>query len=66
MLGISRTKTFQIMASAELPTVRIGRCVRVPREALRYWLLQQAAPEVPVDPMSWLRVPLSKSRLRNK
>jgi hypothetical protein len=30
LLGIGRTKTFQLMVSGELPTLRIGRCVRVP------------------------------------
>ena len=38
LLGIGRTKTFQLMARAELPVIRIGRCVRVPRSALADWL----------------------------
>ena len=38
LLGIGRTKVFQMMARAELPTVRVGRCVRVPREALDGWI----------------------------
>ena len=38
LLGIGRTKTFQMMARAELPVVRIGRCVRVPRSALERWI----------------------------
>ena len=34
LLGVGRTKAFQLMARGEIPVVRIGRCVRVPREAL--------------------------------
>jgi excisionase family DNA binding protein len=55
LLGISRNKTFQLMASRELPVVRIGRCVRVSRVELQQWLLEQAAPVEPVEPTSWLR-----------
>jgi len=38
LLGIGRTKVFQMMARDELPTVRVERCVRVPREALNGWV----------------------------
>lgn len=38
LLGIGRTKTFQLMASGELPTIRLGRCVRVPVVALQSWI----------------------------
>ena len=38
LLGLSRTKVFQMMARAELPVMRIGRCVRVPRAALEEWI----------------------------
>ena len=38
LLGIGRTKVFQMMARTELPVVRVGRCVRVPREALCVWI----------------------------
>jgi excisionase family DNA binding protein len=38
VLGIGRTKAFEMMARAELPVVRIGRCVRVPRDALAAWI----------------------------
>jgi len=41
LLGIGRTKTFQMLASGELPTVRIGRCVRVPVAALKDWIGRQ-------------------------
>lgn len=38
LLGIGRTKTFQLMMSGELPTIRLGRCVRVPAAALQSWI----------------------------
>ena len=38
LLGIGRTKTFQLMMSGELPTIRLGRCVRVPATALYLWI----------------------------
>jgi excisionase family DNA binding protein len=38
LLGIGRTKAFQLMARRELPVVRIGRCVRVPRTGLEDWI----------------------------
>ncbi|MBO0713897.1 MAG: helix-turn-helix domain-containing protein [Acidimicrobiales bacterium] len=34
ILGIGRTKVFELMASGELESVAIGRCRRVPIEAL--------------------------------
>lgn len=33
-LGIGRSKVYELMASGELASVRIGRCRRVPCEAL--------------------------------
>ncbi len=42
LLGIGRTKTFQMMASNELPVVRIGRCIRVPRAELIAWIRGQS------------------------
>jgi excisionase family DNA binding protein len=38
ILGLGRTKVFAMMARAELPVVRIGRLVRVPRSALMAWI----------------------------
>ena len=38
LLGLGRTKVFEMMARSELPVIRIGRCVRVPRDALMDWI----------------------------
>jgi len=41
-LGIGRTKVFEMLASGELPAIRIGRCVRVPKDRLEKWVDEQA------------------------
>lgn len=38
VLGIGRTKAYQLMQRGVLPTVRIDRCVRVSRQALEAWI----------------------------
>ena len=38
LLGLGRSKVFAMLASGELPTVRFGRSVRVPRMALERWI----------------------------
>ena len=38
LLGLSRSKVFEMLASEELPVVRFGRVVRVPREQLEEWI----------------------------
>ena len=37
-LGIGRATAYQLIATGELPSVRIGRSVRVPRQALEKWI----------------------------
>lgn len=41
-LGIGRTLAWQLVQKGELPVVRLGRCVRVPRRALEEWIARQA------------------------
>lgn len=41
LLGLSRSKVFELMATEVLPVVRIGRSVRVPRAELYEWLRQR-------------------------
>ena len=40
-LGVSRAKTYELIAVGEIPSVRIGGCVRVPVNALREWIERQ-------------------------
>jgi excisionase family DNA binding protein len=46
-LSLGRSKTYQLVATGELPVVRIGRSVRVPAAALRRWVEQQAEQSAP-------------------
>jgi excisionase family DNA binding protein len=43
LLGLGRSTIFELLAAGELPTVRIGRAVRVPRQALEDWIRQRTA-----------------------
>jgi excisionase family DNA binding protein len=40
-MGISRTKTYELIARREIPSVRIGGSVRVPVDALREFITRQ-------------------------
>ena len=41
LLGIGRTKAYELVAKGELPAVRIGRCIRVNCKELEDWLRDQ-------------------------
>lgn len=43
-LGIGKTLCWQLVARGEIPSVRLGRLVRVHRGALEEWLRAQSAP----------------------
>ena len=38
LLGLGRSKIYELLASGEIPVVRIGKSVRVPMDALREWI----------------------------
>src|SRR5580692_5410426 len=40
-IGVSRSKIYELLASGDLPSVRIGASVRVPVDALRAWIAEQ-------------------------
>jgi len=40
LLGLGRTKVYEMLAAGELPVIRIGRNVRVPRDGLSEWIRQ--------------------------
>ena len=56
LLGISRSKLYELLALGELPTVRLGHVVRVPADALETWIrsriILQASDEEPRSPNS--------------
>ena len=41
-LGIGRTLAWRLVRQGEFPVVRLGRCVRIPRQALQEWIARQA------------------------
>jgi excisionase family DNA binding protein len=40
-LEISRSKTYEMIARGELPSIRVGNSIRVPVAALRSWIESQ-------------------------
>jgi excisionase family DNA binding protein len=38
LVGVSRSKMYELVAAGEVPTMRIGSAVRIPAEALRAWV----------------------------
>ena len=43
ILGIGRSKTYDLIARGVIPSVRIGCSVRVPLDRLRSWIGDQTA-----------------------
>ena len=43
ILGIGRSKAYELCASNQLRVVRIGKSIRVPVEALHQWMNEQMA-----------------------
>jgi len=43
VLSISRTLAYEVIHRQGFPAVRIGRTVRIPRDALMKWLEEQAS-----------------------
>lgn len=41
-LGVSRSKVYELIAKEIIPSIRIGKSVRVPVDALRQWLTSQS------------------------
>ena len=41
MLGLSRTKVYELIATEGLPVVRFGRAVRVSLKSLQQWVEQR-------------------------
>ena len=41
ILGIGRSLVYELIARKEIPSIRLGRCIRVPSESLYQWLKAQ-------------------------
>jgi prophage regulatory protein len=43
VLGIGRSLVYDLIARKEIPSVRLGRCIRVPADSLKKWIKEQEA-----------------------
>ena len=41
LVGVSRTKMYELIAAGDMPTIKIGSAVRVPADALREWIAER-------------------------
>lgn len=46
VLRIARTRAYELVAEGEVPSIRIGRSVRVSRTELDRWLEEQRQPSM--------------------
>lgn len=46
VLRISRNLAYELVARQELPAIRLGRVIRIPRYSLDEWIASQAAQRV--------------------
>jgi len=51
-LGIGRSRIYEFLAAGTLPSIRVGRSIRVPVEDLREWIAQQSAGERAESPVT--------------
>ncbi len=42
-LGIGKTLAWELVWAGVLPSIRLGRCVRIPLRALEEWVVRSAA-----------------------
>jgi len=47
MTGLGRSKTYELIAEGVIPSVKIGKCVRVPADRLREWIDQLVTKNAP-------------------
>lgn len=60
-IGVSRAKAYALIASKEIPSIRVGGSVRVPLDALRAWIARQLA-EQSIDPLDDRTTPVRTTR----
>ena len=41
MLRIGRSLVYGMLATGEIPSIRVGRCIRVPKASLEKWINDQ-------------------------
>lgn len=42
LTGLGRSKCYELIQSGEWPSIKIGRCLRIPAAGLRDWVQQEA------------------------
>jgi len=42
LLGVGRSKVYALLVAGEVPSIRVGRSVRVPVDALKRWVAARA------------------------
>jgi excisionase family DNA binding protein len=42
LLGLSKSRIYQLIATGAIPSVRLGGAIRIPRAAWRAWLASQS------------------------
>lgn len=40
-IGVSRARAYELISSKVIPSVRIGKSIRVPADGLRQWIAKQ-------------------------
>lgn len=62
-IGVGRSRMYELLASGQIPSVRIGTSVRVSVDALKAWIGEQASPAVH-SPTRLVSAPLSGAEVR--
>lgn len=60
LLRISRNLAYELIARGELPAVRLGRVIRVPRHSLEDWIARQSG--LPDAPPKGVSLPVPRER----
>ena len=40
-IGVSRAKAYELIARGDVPSIKVGACVRVPVDAVRAWITRE-------------------------
>jgi excisionase family DNA binding protein len=49
VIGVGRSKVYELLATGELPSLRIGKCRRVCPDALHLWIQELQGTEAATD-----------------
>lgn len=43
LLKLGRNKTYELLATGEIPLIRVGRAIRIPRAAVEDWIRRKSS-----------------------